>query len=82
VVLLDEPFAGVDAVTESVIREVFRSLAAAGRLVVAVHHDLSTVAGLFDRVVLVNGRLIAEGPTDAVFTPALIARTYGVAVAA
>jgi manganese/zinc/iron transport system ATP- binding protein len=41
--LLDEPFAGVDAVTEGVMTEVFRKLRDAGSLVVCVHHDLASV---------------------------------------
>ena len=45
--LLDEPFAGVDAATERAIVDVLRELRAAGKSVIAVHHDLSTVAGIF-----------------------------------
>ncbi len=76
--LLDEPFAGVDAVTEGVMTEVFRSLRDAGALVVCVHHDLSSVKEIFDHVVLLNRELIASGPVATTFTPDNIARTYGV----
>ena len=78
--LLDEPFAGVDAVTEGVMTKVFRGLRDAGALVVAVHHDLSTVKEIFDHVVLLNRKLIASGPVAATFTPDNIARTYGVPI--
>jgi manganese/zinc/iron transport system ATP- binding protein len=75
--LLDEPFAGVDAATEVAIVEVLKSLNMAGRTVVAVHHDLSTVEDYFDRVVLLAGRIVAAGPTRSVFRPDLLDATYG-----
>jgi len=78
--VLDEPFQGVDAVTETAIVEVLRSQRNAGRTVIAVHHDLSTTAEYFDRVVLLNVLKIADGPTAEVFTQANIAATYRAAV--
>jgi manganese/zinc/iron transport system ATP- binding protein len=75
--LLDEPFAGVDAATEAAIVEVLRELRTEGRTVVAVHHDLTTVADYFDRVILMRGRVVADGPVSEVFTDAAVARTYG-----
>jgi manganese/zinc/iron transport system ATP- binding protein len=74
--LLDEPFAGVDAATEAAIMGVLRDLRDAGAAVVAVHHDLATVADRFDRVLLLNRQVIAQGPVATTFTPDLIARTY------
>ncbi len=79
--LLDEPFAGVDAITEGVMTGVFRELREAGSLVVCVHHDLSSVKEIFDHVVLLNRELIASGPVETAFTPENIARTYGVPLA-
>ena len=76
-ILLDEPFAGVDAATEKAILGVFARLKARGRTIVAVHHDLSTVAETFDRVLLINGRKVAEGPVADVFTPENLQATYG-----
>ncbi|HEX2525593.1 MAG TPA: ABC transporter ATP-binding protein, partial [Geminicoccus sp.] len=52
VVLLDEPFAGIDATTEAILFRVLRDLADQGRLVLVVHHDLASVARHFDEVVL------------------------------
>jgi manganese/zinc/iron transport system ATP- binding protein len=75
--LLDEPFAGVDAATEAAIMGVLRGLRAEGRTVVAVHHDLTTVADYFDRVILMKGSVVAAGPVAEVFTEAMVARTYG-----
>ncbi|HRK43725.1 MAG TPA: metal ABC transporter ATP-binding protein [Gemmobacter sp.] len=75
--LLDEPFAGVDAATESAIITVLKSLRDQGRSVVAVHHDLATVPTYFDRVLLLNRQVQAEGPVAETFTPAALARLYG-----
>jgi manganese/zinc/iron transport system ATP- binding protein len=74
---MDEPFAGVDAATESAIVVLLRELQAAGKTVLAVHHDLQTVPHYFDHVVLLNMRIVAAGPTAAVFTPENLQRTYG-----
>ena len=74
--LLDEPMAGVDARSQEQIFDVLASLRAAGRLVVVVHHDLRTAAEWFDRVALVDMRLVAAGPTATVLTPDNLRRTY------
>lgn len=75
--LMDEPFAGVDASTEEAILRVLRSMQAAGRTVVAVHHDLQTVNAYFDHVIMLNMRLVASGSVSEVFTHSNIQRTYG-----
>ena len=75
--LMDEPFAGVDATTERAILELLHELRAEGRTVVAVHHDLQTVAEYFDHVILLNMRLVASGPVDSTFTTENLQRTYG-----
>lgn len=75
--LMDEPFAAVDAATEQSIVAVLRRLAARGHSVVAVHHDLSTVADYFAHVLLLNGRAVAAGPVATAFTPETIATAYG-----
>jgi manganese/zinc/iron transport system ATP- binding protein len=75
--LMDEPFQGVDATTERAIVTVLQKLRADGRTVVAVHHDLATVPEYFDRVLLLNVRVIAAGPVEAVFTTQNLRRTYG-----
>lgn len=74
---MDEPFAGVDAATERAIVELLRTLRAAGKTVVAVHHDLQTVPEYFDYVVMLNMRLVAAGPAAEVFTPENLQKTYG-----
>ncbi len=75
--LMDEPLAGVDATTERAIMALLQELRAEGRTVIAVHHDLQTVAEYFDHVVLLNMRLVAAGPVDDVFTNDNLQRTYG-----
>ncbi len=75
--LLDEPFAGVDAATEKAIISVLKSLKDEGKTVVAVHHDLATVAEYFDQVFLINTRKIAEGPVATTFNAENLNVAYG-----
>ena len=75
--LMDEPFAGVDASTESAIIGLLRDLRDEGKTVFVVHHDLSTVPDYFDWVILLNARLIAYGPTKDTFTTENLGKTYG-----
>lgn len=75
--LMDEPFAGVDATTERAILGLLQDLRRQGKTVVAVHHDLQTVAEYFDYVVLLNLRLVAAGPVATTFTQESLQRTYG-----
>ncbi|MCZ2341373.1 MAG: metal ABC transporter ATP-binding protein [Bacteroidales bacterium] len=77
VTFMDEPFQGVDAVTERTIITILQELRAQGRTVLVVHHDLGTVREYFDWVTILNVRKIASGPTADVFTPAHITAAYG-----
>ena len=79
--LLDEPFAGVDAATESAIMGVLRGLRDQGKTVLVVHHDLMTARDYFDELLLLNRYLVAAGPTEEVFTPENLRETYGGQVA-
>jgi manganese/zinc/iron transport system ATP- binding protein len=74
---MDEPFAGVDAATESAILSILQELTAEGKTVVVVHHDLQSAAEFFDWIVLLNLRLVASGPIDQVFNNKLLQETYG-----
>ena len=78
---MDEPFQGVDATTERAIVALLQDLRAAGKTVVAVHHDLQTVADYFDSVTLLNVRRIASGPVEEVFTDQNLRLAYGGRVA-
>ncbi len=74
---MDEPFAGVDATTEVAIVSILKKLRDAGKTVVVVHHDLETVPEYFERVVLLNVRLIATGTIKETFTTENLQKTYG-----
>ena len=76
VYVLDEPMAGVDARSQELIFGVLSELRDAGRLVLVVHHDLRTAAQWFDRVALIDRRLVAAGPTATVLTSENLERTY------
>lgn len=75
--LFDEPFVGVDITTEAKIMEIVKNLAANGKTVVIIHHDLAKVKEYFDRLIMINQRLVAVGDTETVFTDENIKKTYG-----
>jgi manganese/zinc/iron transport system ATP- binding protein len=77
ILLLDEPFVGVDAATENAIFLLMKKLKEEGKTIVVVHHDLGKVMEYFDYIALINQRLIAFGKTSEVFTPELLNKTYG-----
>ena len=77
VYLMDEPFQGVDAVTERAIIDLLRALRAQGRTLLVVHHDLQTVEEYFDHAMLLNVRRIASGPVAKAFTPENLRLAYG-----
>ena len=76
VLLLDEPFAGVDAATEHAIFEVLERMRAAGRTLVVVHHDLTTAAEYFDKLLLLKQRLYAYGEPGKVLKEELLCEVY------
>src|SRR5437899_25281 len=80
VLLLDEPFTGLDKPTQENLGRIIRRLADEGRLIVASHHDIKSVPDLFDHAIFLNGELIANGPTADIFTPENIARTFSTEV--
>lgn len=76
ILLLDEPFAGVDAATERAILDVLDRTRKAGRTLVVVHHDLATAAEYFDALILLKQRLYAYGPPENVLESELLSRVY------
>ena len=74
--LLDEPFVGVDITTENRIIDILKSLAQEDKAILLVHHDLATAEEYFDKVILLNQRLIIYGDTSEVFTKENIGKTY------
>lgn len=77
ILLLDEPFAGVDKRSEGTITTLLRALAAEGRTIVVSTHDLVAVPALCDRVALINRSIIAHGETERVLVPELVAQAFG-----
>lgn len=76
-ILLDEPFVGIDSVSEEIIMNTLRDLKKSGKTVLIVHHDLGKVPHYFDQVLLLNKELIAFGPTKETFTQANLKQAYG-----
>lgn len=68
VILLDEPFTGVDVKTEDQIVALLRELRDEGRVMLVATHNLGSVPEFCDRTVLVKGTVIAHGPTETIFT--------------
>ena len=75
--LMDEPFAGVDAATEAAIIELLKEMRERGKTVLVVHHDLQSASEYFDKLLLLNMRLVAFGDVKDVFTTELLQKTYG-----
>jgi manganese/iron transport system ATP-binding protein len=77
VILLDEPFTGVDVKTEEQIIALLRTLRDEGRVMLVATHNLGSVPEFCDRVVLVKGTVLAHGPTAEVFTADNLRLTFG-----
>lgn len=77
ILLFDEPFVGIDITTEEKIISMMKKLANDGKTLLVVHHDLSTVEEYFDKVILLNQRLVACGDTKTTFTDENISKAYG-----
>jgi ABC-type Mn2+/Zn2+ transport system ATPase subunit len=76
VFLLDEPFTGLDKINHDNLRRLLRQLRDEGKLIIASHHDLASVPHIFDQVILLNGELVAAGPTATTFTDENRDRTF------
>ena len=77
VILLDEPFTGVDVKTEERIITLLRELREEGRVMLVSTHNLGSVPEFCDRTVLVKGTVLAHGPTDDIFTRENLEKTFG-----
>lgn len=77
ILLLDEPFTGLDVPGMQSLGIQLRQLAAEGRLIIASHHNLDNAAELFDQTLLLNKETIAFGATADVLTPANVHRAFG-----
>lgn len=77
VLLLDEPFTGVDIKTEKAIVELLMELRQQGHTILVSTHDLTSVSTFCDQVVFINQTILAYGATQDVFTPENLTRTFG-----
>lgn len=76
IVLLDEPFTGIDQQTEQAIVAILRELKAAGHIVLVSTHDLASVPAFCDQVVMINRVLVAFGPVETTFTQQNLDRAF------
>ncbi|MBD3847236.1 manganese/iron ABC transporter ATP-binding protein [Bosea sp. SSUT16] len=77
VILLDEPFTGVDVKTEERIIALLRELRAEGRVMLVSTHNLGSVPEFCDRTILIKGTVLAHGPTADTFTQENLQKTFG-----
>lgn len=77
VILLDEPFTGVDVQTEEAIIGLLRDLRDEGRVMLVSTHNLGSVPEFCDRTILMKGTVLGYGPTETTFTQANLERTFG-----
>lgn len=76
-ILLDEPFTGVDVKTEAAIIELLRALREEGHIILVSTHNLGSVPEFCDQVVLINRTVLATGPTETVFTEDNLTQAFG-----
>ena len=75
--IFDEPFTAVDRKTEDIIFEIFQELRAAGKTLLVINHDLGDSLAIYDQLLLLNKRLIAQGTRQEVVTSDNLERAYG-----
>jgi len=74
--LLDEPFAGLDAINERSLTKLLVTLKEEGKTIILATHELTSLPDICDHVALVKGTVIAYGPTSEVFTKELVSKTF------
>lgn len=77
IIILDEPFVGIDMTSEKVIIDILKQLRDRGKTIIIVHHDLHKVSYYFDELIILNKELIANGPVSTTFTNRNIQEAYG-----
>jgi len=76
VLLLDEPFTGLDRNAAETLSQLLHQLSEEGRLIIASHHDLSTVKSLFNQVLLLNKSAVAFGSTEELINEKLLNQIF------
>ncbi len=74
--VLDEPFVGIDVATEAALFDLLAELRDVGRSIIVVHHDLTDVREHFDHCILLDGRLLDQGPPATVLAPEQVLRVF------
>lgn len=77
ILLLDEPFTGLDVPGMHALANLLRDLAREGRLIIASHHHLESAGQIFDTTLLLNKQALAYGSSQDVLTPPLLQKTFG-----
>lgn len=77
IILLDEPFTGVDVETENAIMELLKDLRSQGHLILVSTHNLSTVPNFCDQTVMINRTVLLTGSIEQTFTEANLAMVFG-----
>ena len=77
IILLDEPFTGVDVKTELAIMQLLKEMRLEGRLMLVATHNLGSIPGFCDQTVLLNKTVLGAGATADVFTPKNLEKTFG-----
>lgn len=76
-IFLDEPFVGIDSISEKIIMDILQDLKNQGKTILIVHHDLSKVKEYFDDIIILNRELIAYGPINESFSQKNLKKAYG-----
>lgn len=77
IILLDEPFTGVDVKTENAIMDLLDQLRSEGHLILISTHNLGTVPDFCDQVVMINRTVMATGKTETTFTQKNLELVFG-----
>jgi len=77
VLLLDEPYSGLDLPSQEILSSLLEGLVEDGRLIMISHHDLETVADICDDILLLNQSLVAFGPVNETLTPMNLETCFG-----
>ncbi|HCM89922.1 MAG TPA: metal ABC transporter ATP-binding protein [Vagococcus sp.] len=77
IIFLDEPFVGIDMVSEKVIVDLLKELRNQGKTIVIVHHDLHKTREYFDNLIIMNKQLVASGSVESTFVTKNIQAAYG-----
>ncbi|MHA8111310.1 metal ABC transporter ATP-binding protein [Lactobacillaceae bacterium Melli_B4] len=76
IVILDEPFVGIDLQSERDIMRILKKWRDEGKTIIVVHHDLNKVSDYFDDLIILNHGIVAYGPTNEVYNASNMAKAF------